>query len=252
MILIPGLSVSGTVWTQTAEHFKSHYECHILTLAGFAGQAPIDPPFLETVRKQLAQYIREKNLSKPVVVGHSLGGFLGLWLASTEPDLVGPVVSVDGVPFLPALFDPNATAEKAAAQATTMRDFMASMTREQFAAQNRMSLSMMITAANDVDFVAGLSEKSDPKTVAQAMLEIMSIDLRPQVSLIQSPVLLIGAGAFAQSPEMRLSLTEAYEGQISKIPRHRFVLAEKARHFVMLDDPQFFLTSVDNFLNGTD
>ena len=38
MILIPGLTCGGDVWKSTVEHFKDRYECHVLTLAGFAGE----------------------------------------------------------------------------------------------------------------------------------------------------------------------------------------------------------------------
>src|SRR5271165_2213258 len=41
MILIPGLSCGGDVWDGTVAHFKDRYECHVLTLAGFAGQPAI-------------------------------------------------------------------------------------------------------------------------------------------------------------------------------------------------------------------
>ena len=51
VILIPGLSSSGAVWEGTVEHLKDRYQCHVLTLAGFAGQPRIPAPFLETVRK---------------------------------------------------------------------------------------------------------------------------------------------------------------------------------------------------------
>src|SRR5690348_3377646 len=76
MILIPGLGCSGDVWKETVAHFQDRYECHVLTLAGFAGEKPIDPPILSTVRDGILQYIREKKLGKPTIVGHSIGGFL--------------------------------------------------------------------------------------------------------------------------------------------------------------------------------
>src|SRR5438105_4213295 len=102
MILIPGLACSGDVWDTTVEHFKHRYQCHVLTLAGFAGQAPVEGPWLETVRKGLADYIRQNKLDHPVIVGHSIGGFLTYVMGITEPDLVGPLVRVDGLPCLPA------------------------------------------------------------------------------------------------------------------------------------------------------
>src|SRR5580704_4477500 len=95
MILIPGFASSGKTWDSTVAHYKDHYECHVLTLAGFAGEPRIEAPFLETVRKDLAAYIRANKMNKPVIVGHSLGGFLALWLAEQEPNLVGPLVIVD-------------------------------------------------------------------------------------------------------------------------------------------------------------
>ena len=74
MILIPGLSSGGNVWAGAVEHFKDRYECHVVTLAGFAGQPAIEgEPFLEQVRDGLIQYIRDKKLERPVIVGHSLG-----------------------------------------------------------------------------------------------------------------------------------------------------------------------------------
>ena len=69
------------------------------------------------------------------------------------------------------------------------------------------------------------------------------------MSKIRVPVLLIGAGGLAPA-QMRSRLSAAYEAQIASIPNHRFVLAENARHFIMLDDPQFFLATVDAFLDG--
>lgn len=34
------------------------------------------------------------------MIGHSLGGMLAMPLATDHPDLVGPLVIVDGMPFL--------------------------------------------------------------------------------------------------------------------------------------------------------
>ncbi|HEX9492247.1 MAG TPA: alpha/beta hydrolase, partial [Thermoanaerobaculia bacterium] len=57
MIFIPGLASSGEVWNSTVEHFQNRYTCHVLTLAGFAGQPAIQQPLIETARRQLAAYI---------------------------------------------------------------------------------------------------------------------------------------------------------------------------------------------------
>jgi len=203
---------------------------------------------METIRKDIASYIRDKKLTRPVIVGHSLGGFLAYWIAATEPDLVGPIISVDGGTFLPALMDPNATAESSKAGAETMRQMMSGQTSEAFAAQNRLFLSGMITDPKNVELIAPTCAKSDPKAVALAMYELMTIDLRNEAARIKTPVLLIGSGGFITSPEMKPTVLARYEAQVSKIPSHKVLLAEKAKHFIMLDDPTFFFSTVDEFL----
>src|SRR5262245_42906565 len=102
MLLLPGLNSPGAVWDGVVDHFKDRYTCHVVTLAGFAGQPPLSKPSLATVRDGILAYLNEHRLDRPVVVGHSLGAFLAFWLAATAPERIGPVIAVDGVPFLPA------------------------------------------------------------------------------------------------------------------------------------------------------
>ncbi len=248
MILIPGLLSSGAVWSTTVEHFKDRYECHVLTLAGFAGQPAIPAPFLQTVRDDVLRYIAEKKLDHPVIVGHSLGGFLAWWIAATAPDKVGPVVAVDGVPYLAVLMNPSATAESSRPMADQMRQMYAKLTPEQLAAQSRLSLATMITDPKNVETAAAWSAASDPATAGTAMAEMMTTDLRSAVAAIRTPVLLIGAADFAKDEAARKQAAAAYEAQVAKVPDHQVVLAEHARHFIMLDDPAFLFTTMDRFL----
>ena len=242
MILIPGLSCSGDVWDGTVAHFKDHYECHVMTLAGFAGQPAVSAPFMEQVRAGIVKYIREKKLDHPVIVGHSLGGFMAYWVAETAPDQVGPVIAVDGLPFLSLLFNPAATVESSRAIAEQFRARYDSQSPEAFVSANRMALEGMITNPKNVEAVEATSRKSDPKAVGEAVYELMITDLRPGLSKIQSPVLLIGSTQSVAASEA------LYRTEVAAIPNHKVVFAPKARHFVQLDDPQFFYSQAESFL----
>src|ERR1700733_4649813 len=99
IILIPGLGCPGSVWDDTVAHLTG-YQTHVLTLAGFAGQPRIHKPLSATVRRELVRYIRSRRLRAPIVVGHSLGGFIAYWLAASEPELIGGVIVVDAGPAL--------------------------------------------------------------------------------------------------------------------------------------------------------
>jgi len=247
IILIPGLLSAGEVWDTTVERYKDRYTLHVLTLAGFGGPAPVSAPFLSRVRDEVIQYVREQKLQKPVIVGHSLGGFLAFWIGATAPDLVGGIVAVDGVPFLPALSNASASAESTKAQADQIKAVYASLSKERLVAQSKMGLAAMITAPADLERALAWVAKSDAATTGLAVAEVMATDLRTEVEKITVPTLLIGA--LGAAPEvMRPAMAKSYTAQGSRIKSARVVMAEKARHFIMFDDPAFLFSTLDEFL----
>jgi pimeloyl-ACP methyl ester carboxylesterase len=250
MILIPGLACGGEVWKSTVDHYMSHYQCHVLTLPGFAGQPAIDAPILPKVRNEIIAYISNKNLNHPVIIGHSLGGFMALWIAAVAPQTVGKVVSVDGPACLPALMNPSADLKTAAEQAASLRDTMAHSSKAAFEAGEKRSLTMMITAPEDIQWVLKTSALSDPKSVGESMYELYTTDLRPIMHSITTPVLMLAEAAFFTTDSSRASAMESYEAQIHAIPHHTLKMSPKARHFIMLDDPTFYFNEIDSFLGS--
>jgi N-formylmaleamate deformylase len=248
MILIPGLSCGGDVWDTTVAHYKGRYKCYVLTLPGFAGQPPIAAPILPKVRDEIIKYMADNHLDHPVLIGHSLGAAMVLWIAATAPDKVGKVVAVDGVPYLPLVLSPTASAETLKSQGEQFRTMMANSTQASFVAGTKQSLSYMITSPNDVETVLKTSRLSDPKSVGETMYELYTTDLRPEMGKIRVPVLELAEGAFNTTPEMKKASMENYEDQLHTIPHHTLRMSDKARHFIMLDDPGFFFKEIDNFL----
>jgi N-formylmaleamate deformylase len=247
MVLIPGLLSAGEVWDSTVERYKDRRTLHVITLAGFGGPPPIGAPFLSRVRDELIGYIRAEKLQKPIIIGHSLGGFLAFWIGSSAPDLVGGIVAVDGVPFLPALSNPAASVESTKAQGDQIHALYASFSREQLVAQSRMGLAAMITAPADLERAMGWVATSDPKTTGLAVAEVMANDLRESVSSITAPTLLIGA--LGAAPEaMRPAMAKSYAAQVAGIKSAKVVMADQARHFIMFDDPGFLFATLDEFL----
>ena len=248
MILIPGLSSSGQVWERAVVRYKANYECHVLTLAGFAGEPPTTEPFLEKVRLGLANYIRAKKLRKPVVVGHSLGGILTLWLASKEPDLVGPLIIIDALPYAPASLQPNANPESLKSQAEAMRKALLAQSPEQRQQMQLTTLQTMITDSSNVALAAKWGALSDPATVAQAMYEMFMTDLRPDLARIKAPTLVIGTWIGLRQYATREQVEKSFREQYATLSGYKFVMSEKAKHFVILDDPEFLFKEMDSFL----
>jgi N-formylmaleamate deformylase len=248
MILIPGFASSGKTWDTTVAHFKDQYECHVLTLAGFAGEPRIEAPFLETVRNDLAAYIRVSKMNKPVIVGHSLGGMLALWLAEQEPDLVGPLVIVDSLPFLAAVMSPGATVESMKAQAEQMRKMFSGPPTAQTEKMTEMSVKAMVTSPANFETIMEWGRKSDHVAEGNAMYDMMTTDLRPGLDKITSPTLVLGTWIAYKQYATREAVEKNFRAQYATLKGYDFILFDTARHFVMLDDPEGFFQAVDRFL----
>jgi N-formylmaleamate deformylase len=233
VILIPGLGSPGAVWDDTVAHWAGKYETHVLTLAGFAGRPPIDAPLSATVKDELAKYIAARKLDHPIVIGHSMGGFIAYWLAATAPELVGPVVIVDGAPNRPG--DP-AEKERNGRQ---FRDQILAAPEAEFLATSHQILASMSAHPERLERFQPAIDKSDRKAFASAFYELMTTDLEPMLPKITAPVLVVLADA---------AIGKAITEMDKAIPHHRVETIAGTKHFVMIDDPEAFYRVVDAFL----
>jgi len=251
IIMIPGLTSHADVYKDVIAHYEDRFECHVLTLPGFVGQPAIDSDqYLLTVRNEILRYVDDQQLEEAIVMGHSLGGFLALWLAAESPDSFSKVVVIDGLPFLPAVQMPGATAESARGMAENMRTQMASQTDEQYRLMAPMFMGTMTTSEDRKELLIEWGVKSDRKTAAQAMYELFTIDLRDEVQQIEAPVLVLGAWiAYKDYGATHESVKSSYNAQFAKVRNCEVVLTDKGLHFIMWDDPKFFFSKVDHFLD---
>ena len=254
VILIPGVASSGEVWQSTVETLKADYQLHIFTLAGFAGIKPIPMQswgegYLATQQQAILRYISEQQLDKPVVIGHSLGGYLALALAAGAPEQIGGAINVDGLPALGAVFAQNRAGQDAAPDGNTgAADKPSQPQRGNFDPMS-MAKSMASNEQWQQRIVADMY-RSDGATSGRVMGELMRADLRPQLANIRVPVLTLGAlqhGAPYSTPEQ---VQKNYENQLANAPAqyHSFAFASDSKHFIMADAPQWLNQQIQQFL----
>lgn len=248
IIFIPGLASRGEVWDGVVAEVCGTHACHVLTVAGFGGTLPIAAPVLEQVREALARYIVDRRLLRPVIVGHSLGGFLALDLAAKHPELTGPLLIVDALPFLPAAGNADATPESARPQAEALRRQLASTPLAELRAMQRQVLGTMIRDADKIDLALDWFMRSDLPTVGQTMVELMTTDLRPALGRIRSPVRVIGTWIAYAAYVTRAQAEAKYAAQYAGLSGVEIVMADQARHFVMFDDLAFLLAHLHEVL----
>lgn len=250
MILIPGLSCPGEVWKEVVEHYQTKYRCHVLSLPGFAGTKPMNLSggYCAPVVREIADYIKDNQLKKVVLVGHSLGGVLSLQIAAANPGLVDRLVIVDSLPFPPAIMMPMATPESMKPMAEGMRKAMSGPD----GMDEGMLRGMMATMSRDAGLVETLvkwSKESDHASVSQAFYELYTNDLRAELKKIDCPILVLGAWAgFKPSGATRENTLPRYQEQYKLAPKVAIEMTDIGYHFIMWDDPTFFFQRVDSFL----
>lgn len=249
VIFIPGLASPGSVWDGALAHLGGHVQAHVLTLAGFAGVKPIEPPFLQQVHDQIVQYIVANHLDHPIIVGHSLGGVMSLWLAETDP-AIGGVVDVEGLPFLAAAMDPSATADKAMQMGAGMRQQLLAAPHDQFVGFMHQFLGAMVSDPANAKLLNDAADKSDQATVANAFAELLAKDLRADLPKVTMNVTIVAAGESGDPNETRDKVEATWKAQVDAIPHHELVVVDGAKHFVMLDKPDAFYAQLDKALTA--
>jgi pimeloyl-ACP methyl ester carboxylesterase len=81
LLLLHGFCESGEMWHYLADSLSTQYRVLCPDLPGF-GSSPITHPItcLEDVAEQLEEWMQAKQIQNPIVMGHSLGGYVALAL----------------------------------------------------------------------------------------------------------------------------------------------------------------------------
>ncbi|MDO8049767.1 alpha/beta hydrolase [Janthinobacterium sp. SUN211] len=251
LILIPGLASSGEVWQATVARLcgpQAARQCHVLTLAGFAGVAPIEGDLLAQAEQQLADYIGTRKLGQPTIIGHSLGGFLALKMAIDHPAQTGKLVIVDSLPALGATQLPSITPEQLQAMSQQMQAAMRAQDAAAASASQRRTVAAMASAPADVERIIGWGQRSDRETVIKAMGTLMASDLRQDVAKVQSPTLVLGTWIAYKDYAPRAAIEATFQQQYRQLPGVQIALADTARHFIMYDQPDWMFGQIEQFL----
>lgn len=238
VILIPGLTSPRDIWSGLVAAVPG-YRYHLVQVAGFAGDAPganATGPVLEPLAADIARYIRTEHLRSPAIVGHSMGGTLGMMLASRHPDLVGRLMVVDILPAPAGMF--GATASTIRPFADTLLDALTSTPGGQQLLQSFIGGGSAARAA------------SDPNLVARATHELAVTDLTDDLAGIRAPITVVYATAPAGNGSDPMATTRSYRAAYANAPGAKLIRIANSGHMIMADQPGQFASAVRDFLKG--
>ena len=243
VLLIPGFTVPGESWDTVVNQLKDNYECHVVTLAGFAGKKAIDFPWLSQVNHALEEYIKQSKLTNLTVIGHSLGGTIAVWLASRENNEISKIVLVDALPAAGAIMFPNFNPEDLAYD-SPFNNQQLSMSESEF---EQMAQSMAQGMSLNPETQKRIKDwiiSADRKTYVYGYTDYLKLDLREDLKNISIPTTIIAA----DKPFGKEMVAQTYKNQYANLEKYDLIIADNSAHFVMFDKPEWFMEQIQNIL----
>lgn len=250
VVLIPGLNSSPRTWASTVAALPG-YRYHLVQVAGFAGQPAggnKEGNVAAPVADDIARYIREANLKQPAVIGHSMGGTIGMMLASRHPDSLSRLMVVDMVPFLGTFFaGPGATPARVEAVADGVAAGMRSAAPEERRKRANDTIAGMVNTEAMREGAIQDSMSSDPDVSIRAYRELIVTNLIPELPKIGVPMTVL----YIQPKNVPLPAEQfdaVYKAGYAPVKNLTLKRIPDSAHFIMWDQPQRFQQEVKAFL----
>jgi pimeloyl-ACP methyl ester carboxylesterase len=235
VILIPGLTAGADVWRGTVAGLPG-YRYHLVQVSGFAGtpvRGNAKGAVIAPIAAEIARYVEAKGLTKPALVGHSMGGTLAMTVAAHFPARVGKVMVVDMLPQPAGIVGSSATGVRGLADA--LRGLSGSEDGRRLIAS---AIRMFGNADSD-------ERPSDPDLVARATHELAVADLGPTLLKIAAPLTVVYAAPDAARAG---AVDRTYAAAYARKKGATLIRMDESGHMVMYDQPARFRAALKAFL----
>ena len=98
LIVIHGLFGMSDNWNSLGKKFAKYCKVHLIDLRNH-GRSPHAQEFnYDVMCEDILEYMQDNSISKPIVLGHSLGGKVGMKIAFSFPNKIDKLIVVDIAP----------------------------------------------------------------------------------------------------------------------------------------------------------
>ena len=98
LLILHGLYGTGRNWQSVASALSNDYEVFLIDLPNHGSSIWTSEISYEDFSSRLSNFIIEQGLNDPIILGHSLGGKVAMFLALQNPHLVDRLIIVDIAP----------------------------------------------------------------------------------------------------------------------------------------------------------
>ena len=219
LILVHGLSGSMRWWVHNIQALAQHHRVYLVDLPGFGTMRRVRARFaLINVAQWLLAWMDAVGVRKAHLVGHSMGGYICIWIAAHRPEVVSRLVLIS-----PAVLS----------KIHSVLGYMLPL----FQAIRYLTPGFFFILAYD-------ALRAGPLTLLRATKDLLSHDAQQDIKQVTAPTLLVwGENDTLVPPSVGQLLHQ-------QIPHSQLLILKKAGHVSMYDRPLEFNSAVEAFLKG--
>jgi len=238
LVFLHGIGGAASAWRGQLASFSDRYRAMAWDMPGYGGSAPLKSVSIATLAEALQDFLREIGASRPLLVGHSIGGMIVQQWLTTHPRDAAAVVLAQTSPAF------------GKAEGDWQKQFIEARLGPLDRGQTMKSLAPTLVneLVGDALDAAGMEiarecMASVPEASYRAMmLALLGFDQRKALATIAVPTLVLSGSKDKNAPAPMMAKMATY------IPSSTYVELEGAGHLVNLEQPNAFDAALEQFL----
>jgi 3-oxoadipate enol-lactonase len=240
LVFLHGIGGAARAWRGQLSTFSDRYRAIAWDMPGYGGSAPLPAVSIAALADALHDFLQQVGATKPIIVGHSIGGMIVQQLLAKNPLIASAVVLAQ---TSPAFGKPDGDWQKS---------FIDARLGPLDHGETLVSLapSLVKELVGDDPDVSGMELARDcmacvPEATYRAtMLALMGFDLRSALKDIAVPTLVLSGSKDNNAPAPMMAKMANY------IPSAKYVELEGVGHLANVERPGAFNAALDRFLKA--
>src|SRR4030088_317309 len=238
LVFLHGIGGAARAWRGQLEFFADRYRAIAWDMPGYSASAPLPAVSIAALARALQDFLQQAGATKPILVGHSIGGMIVQQLLANNPGIAGAVVLAQ---TSPAFGKPDGDWQQS---------FIAARLGPLDRGETLVSLapSLVRELVGDHPDIRGMELARDcmaavPEATYRAtMLALMGFDLRGALKDIAVPTLVLSGSKDNNASAPMMAKMASF------IPIAKYVELDGVGHLANLERPGAFNVAVDSFL----
>ena len=240
LVFLHGIGGAARSWRGQLDFFEDRYRVIAWDMPGYGGSTPLSTVSIAALADAFHDFLRQIGASKPVLVGHSIGGMIVQQLLAKDSSIARAVVLAQTSPAF------------GKADGDWQKEFIAARLGPLDRGETMISLAPMLVrelVGDDpdpagIDLARECMAAVPASTYRATMLALLGFDQRGALKNIAVPTLVLSGSKDKNAPAPMMAKMASY------IPSASYVELEGAGHLVNLERPAIFNAALDRFLTG--